>query len=207
MSALNQVIASYPPPGMSFVGMSFFLSPGTAVNYPTGTQPGDLVIVVQHWYTVEGTPTTPTGFTAAFTTAGDTNSYAKKVSYKIAGVETSVTVPKLTNTNFQQEIFTFRNAASVNASGTYNYASSGGSNSITTGYAGTTVLVASDRGDAPSVAVPTLTSTGRTNLSTTTSTFFGEAAGIYLNQPSSLNIGYTDTSNNYGTSGLFFRVQ
>lgn len=204
MSAINQVLAAYTPAGaaISYIGANAGNSAGSAltVNYPAGTASGDLVVVIQHHFSESA----PSGFTLAFTTAGDENGYKNQVSYKIAAGESSVSIPISLN-NFPQTVLVFRGLTSVNATAVYNYANSGASNSSARGYAGHSVLHASDRGASAS---PATSSTGRTALyNFTTSTVFKDATAIYMNHASGFTPSYTDTSDAYGTSGLFFRVQ
>lgn len=168
-----------------------------AEAYPAGTITGDLVIAVSHGSVV---PATPPGFTSAFSTTGDPNGYAKRVSFKISAGETTCDMSGGSN-GFDQTIVVIRGRTSVSASYSWSYATAGATTGLTVAVAGTAILIASDRGGAgfPSFVFPGF---GHDGTFSATSTYFYQRTQVYLNVASSQTFEFVDNNDSYGTSGL-----
>lgn len=196
MNLLQSILASSAKSVVAHthVGTAYINGPG-ALNYPSGTTTGDLVVAVTHAFS----PTAPSGFTSVFTTAGDVNGYKKNVGYKVCAGETSASMNG--GSGFDSHLTVLRGPTSVSSSYDWNYVSGGGSsNTLTSAATGTVVISLSDRGAG--AGYPGLTTTPDANT-TFAASYFKAKCGIYLSKASATALDYSDYNDGSGgTSGL-----
>lgn len=186
------------PAAPTFVGATV-IDKNASVNYSTlNAQTGDLAIAIQHGFAGY----TPTGYTAAFTTSGDTYGYLRRVSYRVLqSGDTSVQVNNDT-IGFSSSLVILRGPTSVSSTYAWDYTTSG-SKTLSVAVTGALVAIAADRG-ATVGSFPTISLASGTfdNSTTGQGTYFSERNSTELTYTSGTNITFTDYADAYGSSFL-----
>lgn len=174
----------------------------SSVAYPSGTQPGDLIVVLTHYWSNITASNFPTGFTLAGTSGPSPyNDYRFNIAYKICGSEKTFTNPYSSNL-FDVCVIALRGPTRISSTIGYSTARNpdNPSSGFTLAEAGTRIVYLSDRGASsalPSLSVtPDHGSTGQT-------VHFWARLGVYTNKSGPTFYGFTDVYNGHETNALF----